>query len=197
MKNVIVDPLTLHRCFSGQSDIAKFARLFKEGNPHRLDNFGNICLHFSLSKSFEKVVFQQVYSHLTNNNLFHENQYGFRKNHPAELAGVEPLIFDWIAGYLDTGEIPIFIFLDLSKTFDTLDSSILNDKLQCYGFSDIPLKWFYSYLKNKSQCVVFKGIYSVVINFSNGVPQGCIYIPYRSSLIHDTYERYLHGHQQF
>ena len=67
--------------------------------------------------------------------------------------------------------------LDLSKAFDTLDSSILLDKLKYYGFGNTPLKWFHSYLKDRSQYVVFNGIYSDVINLSTGVPQGSILGP--------------------
>ena len=45
------------------------------------------------------------------------------KNHSTELAALE--LFDRILGYMDTGKIPISIFLDLSKAFDTLESYIL------------------------------------------------------------------------
>ena len=78
---------------------------------------------------------------------------------------------------MDTDKIPISIFLDLSKAFDTLDSSILIDKLKYYGFGITPWKWFHSYLKDRSQHVVFNGIYLDVINLSTGVPQGSILGP--------------------
>ena len=182
IKNVLVDPLTViinqSLCtgvFPDNLKLAKVVPLFKKGNPHLLDNYRPISLLSTLSKIFEKVVFQQVYSYFTNNKLFYENQYGFRKHHSTELAAIE--LIDRISGYMDTGKIPISIFLDLSKAFDTLDSSILLDKLKYYGFGNTPLKWFHSYLKDRSQYVVFNGIYSDVINLSTGVPQGSILGP--------------------
>ena len=183
IKNVLGDPLTvivnqsLSTCvFPDNLKLAKVAPLFKKGNPHLLDNFRPISLLSTLSKFFEKVVLQQVYSYFTNKTLFYENQYGFRKHHSTELAAIE--LIDRISGYMDTGKIPISIFLHLSKAFDTLYSSILLDKLKYYGFGNTPLKWFHSYLKDRSQYVVFNGIHSDVINLSTGVPQRSILGPF-------------------
>ena len=86
-------------------------------------------------------------------------------------------LIDRVSGYMDTAKIPISIFLDLSKAFDTLDSSILLDKLKYYGYGNTPLKWFYSYLKDRSQYFVFIGICSDIIDPSTGVPQGSILGP--------------------
>ena len=52
---------------------------------------------------------------MTKHNLVFVRQYGFRKRHsPLEL-------FDGILNGLDNRKLPISIFLDLSKAFDTLD----------------------------------------------------------------------------
>ena len=52
---------------------------------------------------------------------------------------------------MDTNEIPIAIFLDLSKAFDTIDHTILLHKLKYFGLEDSTLRLFESYLKNRKQ----------------------------------------------
>ena len=49
----------------------------------------------------------------------YDNQYGFRKKHSVEFAVLE--LIDRILTHMDNNEIPINIYLDLSKAFDTLD----------------------------------------------------------------------------
>ena len=96
----------------------------------------------SISQVWENIVFKQVSDYFTNNKLLYSNvsQNGFRTLHSTELASLE--LTDRISQYLDNGKIPISVFLDLSKAFDTLNHSILIEKLHFYGISGIPLLWF-------------------------------------------------------
>ena len=52
-----------------------------------------------------------------------DNQYGFRPTHSNEHAALE--LIDSIINKMDTNEIPLNIFLDLSKAFDTIDHTII------------------------------------------------------------------------
>ena len=78
---------------------------------------------------------------------------------------------------LDKGKIPISIFLDLSKAFDTLDHVILLQKLNYYGIKSVELKLFKDYLQNRTQYVSYDKTNSDMYRISTGVPQGSILGP--------------------
>ena len=51
-------------------------------------------------------------------------------------------------------------FLDLSKAFDSISHEILKEKLKCLGFDGTSTQLIRSYLKDRTQKVVFSGIES-------------------------------------
>ena len=140
-----------------------------------MDNYRPISLLPIISKVFEKVVFKQTYEYFVNSNLLYDSQYGFRKGHSTELATLE--FADRVLESLETGKIPLAVFLDLSKAFDTIDHSILINKLHYYGIRGAALDWFKSYLTNRKQTVMYKDQYSDEANIVTGVPQGSILGP--------------------
>ena len=76
---------------------------------------------------------------------------------------------------LDNGIIPINIYIDLSKAFDTLIHSILLDKLSHYGVNGVAKKkLLQSYLSNRHQEVDFNGSTSDILEIKTGVPQGSV-----------------------
>ena len=42
------------------------------------------------------------------------------------------------------------VLIDLQKAFDTIDHSILSEKMSCLGFAGKTIAWFTSYLTNRS-----------------------------------------------
>ena len=59
---------------------------------------------------------------------------------------------------MNNGDIPITIFLNLSKAFDTLSHSILLDKLKHYSIKDGALNLLNSYLSDRQQFVQINNI---------------------------------------
>ena len=161
--------------FPNRLKIAKVLPLYKKGDSHLFDNYRPISLLPAVSKIFEKIVYKQLYTYFTKNNLIYNSQYGFRQLHSTELAALE--FSDRITNNLNNGEIPIAIFLDLSKAFDTLDHQILLSKLKYYGVRGSALNWFSSYLTDRSQYVSFDGVDSKMYPLSTGVPQGSVLGP--------------------
>ena len=136
------------------------------------ENYRPISLFTAISKIFECVVFNQLYDHLTKHNLLVVVQYGFRKRHSTENAALE--LVDIISNVLDNRKLPISIFLDLSKAFDTLDHQISLHKLYHYGIRNSALNWFSGYLTNRLQYIDIDGTKSNSRPLSTGVPQGSV-----------------------
>ena len=71
----------------------------------------------------------------------------------------------------------IAVFIDFKKAFDTVNHNILLKKLMRYGIKDNELKWFQSYLSNRTQYFFVNGVLSSSQIISCGVPQGSILRP--------------------
>ena len=116
-----------------------------------MTNYKPVSLLPYLSKIFEKVIYQQLYAYFENSNLFFKGQYGFRKDHYTEMSSLE--LVHRILSFMDNGDTPIGIFLDLSKAFDTLNHNILLHKLKHYGLSKNSTGLITNYLENRTQYV--------------------------------------------
>ena len=69
------------------------------------------------------------------------------------------------------------ILIDLQKAFDTIDHSILLEKTKCLSFSESTIRWFTSYLSNRSFIVSVGKELSSRGKLNCGVPQGSILGP--------------------
>ena len=77
---------------------------------------------------------------------------------------------------LNKNNINLTVFIDLKKAFDTVDISILLDKLFYYGIRGKELLWFKNYLSRTQQ--VFTGeALSEIISMICGIPQGTVLGP--------------------
>ena len=161
--------------FPDELKIAKVIPIFKKDDPILFKNYRPISLLSTISKIIEKIIFTQLSLYFNENKVIFDNQYGFRPRHSTEYAALE--LVDRIITQMDIKEVPINIFLDLSKAFDTIDHTILLAKLRYYGIHDTALLLLKSYLNNRKQYVEFEDTKSEILPITVGVPQGSILGP--------------------
>lgn len=155
--------------------IAKVKPLYKKDNEKFFENYRPISILPSISKIFEKVIYNQIYDYFSKLQLLYKSQYGFRSSHSTELAALE--IVNRIIIDMDNGKVPINVYLDLSKAFDTLDHDILSFKLSYYGIRGKSLQLLQSYLHDRIQYVEMDDFTSSQLPISCGVPQGSVLGP--------------------
>ena len=146
------------------------------GNGFNIANYRPINSISFLSKIIEKCVEVQLIQHLKKNNMILDRQSAYKKNHSCETALIK--ICDDILIDLNSDSSVMMAFLDLSAAFDTVDHSILLNKLQHqYAIDGTVIHWFASYLQERKFHV------KIDDNFSNGrvlkcgVPQGSVLGP--------------------
>ena len=84
------------------------------------------------SKIFEHLMYNRLLSFVNKHSILHNYQFGFpKKNYNTTMA--QTTLVDKILKAIDKGDYVLGIFLDLSKAFDTIDHSILFNKLYKYG----------------------------------------------------------------
>ena len=82
-----------------------------------------------------------------------------------------------ISSSLDAKKFSIGVFIDLNKTFDTVNHALLIDKLEFSGVRGPAKMWLKSYLHDRKQFVQIDDCKSTLLNVNCGVPQGSILGP--------------------
>ena len=104
------------------------------------------------------------------NGLFTSDQSDVLRLH-STLTCLLKMSDHWYSG-LDLGKLVGLVFIDLKKTFNTVDHDILCKKLEVYGVQQQELFWCRSYLSNRKQFCRVNGVDSNVGEIEVGVPQG-------------------------
>ena len=180
-----------HGVVPDQMKIARVVPLFKADDQSLFTNYRPVSVLPSFSKFLERIIYNRLYDYLTNLHILCDNQFGFRKNHSTTLALID--LHEKISSAIDRGELAVGVFLDLSKAFDTVNHSILFDKLEHYGIRGLALKWIKSYFSNRLQFVEYNGHFSSRAYIMCGVPQGSILGPLFFSALHDRYNQHVNN----
>jgi len=150
----------------------------KKSNLDRedLSNYRPISHLSFLSKLTERIVKLRLLDYLTTNNLINSFQSAYIKHHSTETTLLS--VHDHIIKAISHQQITCLTLLDLSAAFDTIDHSILLERLSSwFGISSTALSWVKSYLINRSFHVSIDNSHSSVFQLLYGVPQGSVLGP--------------------
>ena len=135
-------------------------------------NYRSISSLPILSKIAEKTMASQIRAYLESNSLLAPTQYGFSENHSTESLLLQ-LTNNWLQT-LDSTSGKKFISLtalDIQKAFDSVDHSILINKISYhFQFHTSSTNLISNYLTSRSQCVKTNGVISRSMEIASGVP---------------------------
>ena len=172
-----------HKQYSPPLKSAQVFPLLKKGNldPTIPSNYRPISNLSTISKIIERLVHSRITSHVSSSPNFNPFQSAYRKHHSTETTFIR--ITDSLRNICATGHAAVFVSLNLSAAFDTLDHNILIDILnRHFNISDLALSWFCSYLSQRSQFVKMDNFSSSLTSLNSGVPQGSVLGPILFSL---------------
>lgn len=129
-----------------------------------------------MSKVIEKAALLQVTAYLDANHLIPKSQSAYLANHSCETALCK--VVNDVQKMVSERKVVLLVQLDLSSAFDTIDHDellhLLHNK---FGFNGTALKFFQSYLSNRTFRVKIKHVKGGKLILIYGVPQGSILGP--------------------
>lgn len=161
----------------------------KVSNPSELSHYRPISILPTMSKIIEKVVNEQLIEFSINRKLLPITQSGFRAKHSTTTALLH--VCDDIFKALDQAKTMLLVLLDFSRAFDTLDHSILLNKLEYFGLHTSSINLIKNYLLKRCQRVRLNSALSDYVEISQGVPQGSILGPLLFSLYSCDFHKHL------
>ena len=150
---------------------------FKSGDRTEPANYRRISLLPAIGKLFEKLSYERIYTFLSKNKIFSNNQFGFRSK-LCTVDAIASLTEEISANWYKSKSLTKCTFIDLKKAFDTANQELLLKKCEHYGLRGTVLKMFESYLKDQLQFIKIGKVESEKKGVECGVPQGSILGPF-------------------
>ncbi|XP_063901620.1 uncharacterized protein LOC135121244 [Zophobas morio] len=138
--------------FPEQWKISRVCPIFKQGDKSVISKYRPVAIINNFAKVFEIILFDRVYSHVSNRISIHQHGFMADQHKQVDVA-----------------------YLDFSKAFDRVNHKLLIMKLEYFGLSNDLLKLISSYLCNRCQFVQYRGFRSDTFVQRSGVPQGSVF----------------------
>jgi len=179
---LLVDPLChilnlafSEGCFPNELKLCKVIPLFKKGDKKDLDCYRPVTITPILSKVFEIAFLNRLKKFFRAYKVIAPSQFGYQDG--ISINDLMYKIMKTIYNAFEDKTKINMVLCDLSKAFDTIDHTILLEKLRYFGVKGIPLDFCKDFLMDRSQCVVKNGKISSQRNVTMGVPQGSVLGP--------------------
>lgn len=154
---------------------ARVVPVHKKSSRTDPKNYRPISLLSVVGKVFERVVAEVVCSHLKDNALLSDQQFGFRPGR--STSDLMMLLTRHWQDALDDGKDTIVVALDIAGAFDKVWHNGLLEKLRAKGIQGGLLRLLGNYLQDRSLKVVVNGQTSESLPVEASVPQGSILGP--------------------
>ena len=139
-----------------------------------IENYRPISLTCISAKVMERIIYDELFSRT--HHLIDSRQNGFLKNNSCAMhltTQIESLSTNLLQ------DLPTdIIYFDFAKAFDTVNHDLILSKLKYqYSIDGRMLKFFKSYLSNRTQRVVLDNCTLDIVDVLSGVLQGSILAP--------------------
>ena len=174
--------------FPSELKRSKIMPLHKIREPSDPCNWRPISILPLLSKIYEKVIYKRLYDFSDSKKILYNGLFGFRSEHSTSNA--VHLLLSFVDNALENNMVPLTVFVDFSKAFDTVDFNTLLNRLSGLGLGSTCVKWVLSYLHGQTIKVALSDILSREFGVKCGVPQGSVLGP----LLYHIYVNSLASH---
>jgi Reverse transcriptase (RNA-dependent DNA polymerase) len=121
-------------------------------NPTNLKSYRPISSLFAVSKPLKRLVAKHLVAYLKDNGSLPHLQSAHLTHRSTDTPVLKVLLDIFTA--LDYSNLVVFMMLDMSAAFDSVDHSTGLQRLEkSYGVNGVNINWFSSYLDDSSQCV--------------------------------------------
>ena len=147
----------------------------KKGDKQTLKNYRPVSLLPICGKTFERLIFNEMFRFFLDHKLISTNQSGFKPGDSCinQLLSITHEIYK----SFDDGLEVSCVFLDISRAFDKVWHEGVIFKLKQNDISGGLLNILTDFLSNRKQRVVLNGQVSTWTSINAGVPQGSILGP--------------------
>jgi hypothetical protein len=181
---------SLSQCaFPASLKEAAVTPLIKKSSLDRenLRNYRPVSNLAYLGKLIEKAAISRLNEHISIHRLDEPLQSAYRPKHSVETALVK--VFNDMLLALDSGNGVMLVLLDMSSAFDTVDTEILENRLESlYGITGAALKWISSYFKDRTQHVNIEGCPSDNIQSAHCHKEACLVLSASPDIPHQLAE---------